>query len=224
MAYGDIGGVENWQTVTMKTPGSGSVSIAKGDAVKLVGGFEVSNSFTAEDVVIGQALADASTNGKPIPVMIAGIAKLRFTGISPLVNGQAGVLASGTSGKVKKPASGNGVGRNLKVEVTSQTLTLATVVAGDSVTINGLTFTAHASTTTPSSRQFSIAGTDAADASELASVINHATYGVPGVTATVSSNVVTVTAKDLDNTTVTVTNPASTITVAVNGGNVWMLL
>lgn len=200
------------------------MDIAKGDALQLSGNFEVTNSFSAEDPIIGQALATTTQNGKPIPVLVAGIAKFRFTGVLPTVDGAAGVLASDTAGKVKKPASGNGVGRNLKTEVTSQTLTLSSVAAGDQVTLNGVIFTAHASATTPANRQFSIAGTDAEDAAELASVINHATYGVPGVTATVSSNVVTVAANDPDNTTVEVADPASTVAAAVNGGNVWTLL
>lgn len=77
------------------------------------------------------------------------------------------------------------------------TLTLGAtddVDAGDSVTINGLTFTAHGSTTTVATRTFSIAGTDAQDADELAVCINDATYGVEGVTASSSAAVVTLTA------------------------------
>src|SRR4051812_9353334 len=42
--------------------------------------------------------------------------------------------------------------------VTEATLTLATVLAADAVTINGLTFTAHATVTSAASRQFSISG------------------------------------------------------------------
>jgi hypothetical protein len=63
------------------------------------------------------------------------------------------------------------------------TMTLADVDNGDTVVINGLTFTGHTNTTTPASRQFSIAGTDVQDATEFVSVLNDATYGVPGVTA-----------------------------------------
>jgi len=75
---------------------------------------------------------------------------------------------------------------------TTLELTLATVLAGHTVTINGLVFTAHATTTTPALREFSIAGgTDTLDAIELAIVINDVTYGVPGVTATPVAAVVT---------------------------------
>ena len=37
MAYGDIGGVETWRTMTMKTPASGTIAISRGDAVALGG-------------------------------------------------------------------------------------------------------------------------------------------------------------------------------------------
>ncbi len=76
--------------------------------------------------------------------------------------------------------------------ITKATITLATFLAGGTITINGIVFTAHATTTTPANREFSIAGTDTADAGELVSLINHATYGVPGVKASNAAGVVTV--------------------------------
>lgn len=224
MAYGDVQGVQTWRSMTLKTPASGSIDIAKGDAVKLTGAFEVNNATDAEDVVFGEALAATEENDALVPVKVSGIARLAFTGAAPDVNGLAGVLASATDGKVKKPASGNGVGRNLKVHVTQQTLTLASVQAADEVTINGVTFTAHASTTTPADREFSVGGNDAADAAALAACINDADYGVPNVTAAVNSNVVTLTSGEPVYTAVTVTDAAGTITAAVTAGYVWTLL
>jgi hypothetical protein len=44
--------------------------------------------------------------------------------------------------------------------VTELTITLAHVLAGEAVTINGLTFTAHSTTTTPANREFDISGAD----------------------------------------------------------------
>ena len=224
MAYGDVGGAENWRSVSFVTPSSGTISIAKGDAVSLSGNFEVNNDFSAEDVIVGEALAAADENDQLLAAKVSGIAKFRYTGVVPTVDGAAGVLASATDGQVKTPASGNGVGRNLKQEETSQTLTLASVLADDSVTINGLTFTAHATVTTVADREFSISGDDTADAQALKGLINDAVYGVPGVTATGAAAVLTLTADDLDNTTVTVADAAATITAAVTGGNVWVLL
>lgn len=76
---------------------------------------------------------------------------------------------------------------------TTLTLTLVAVLADDTVTINGLVFTAHATTTTPALRQFDISGVDADDADELALCINDATYGVPGVSAVALAGVITLT-------------------------------
>lgn len=63
-------------------------------------------------------------------------------------------------------------------------VTLASVAAADTVTINGTAFTAHATTTTAALRQFSIAGTNTQDAAELVTCVNDVTYGASGVTAT----------------------------------------
>jgi len=59
-----------------------------------------------------------------------------------------------------------------------QIITLAGVAAGEKIVVKGLTFTAHTSTTTAANREFSIAGADTADATELAAVLNDATYGI----------------------------------------------
>lgn len=225
VAYGKgVGGQEHWHVLTMVTPNSGGVNIAKGDAVKLTGLFRVTNEFSAEDVVFGQAMAAATKNAQVIPVLVSGVAKFRFSSGLPATDGLRGVAASVNRGIVKPPASGNGTGRNLKTETTKRYLTLTSVAAGDAVTINGVTFTAHATATTPSERKYSISGDNAADAAALASVINDATYGVTGVTATVDGAVVTVAADDWDNTQVDVADAAATIAVAVGGGYVWTLL
>ena len=70
-------------------------------------------------------------------------------------------------------------------------LTLATVLAGHGVTVNGVSFAADASTTTAANREFSIGRADDADATALAGLINDPVYGVPGVVASVASNVIT---------------------------------
>ena len=122
MAFGDVGGSITELVITCQTPSSGSVSLAKGDAVKLTGAYTVSNATDAEDVVFGQALASSTSNSAAIPVKIRGICIFSYTGDAPTVNGSAGVLASATDGKVKAPASGNGVGRNLKVDTSASTV------------------------------------------------------------------------------------------------------
>lgn len=64
------------------------------------------------------------------------------------------------------------------------TLTLSTVLANETIVINGQTYTAHATTTTTANREFSISGSDTADAGELTTCINDATNGSSTVDAT----------------------------------------
>lgn len=116
MAFGDIGGAVTELIITCQTPAAGTVTIAKGDALKLTGAYTITNETSAEDPILGQAMADATQNSAAIPVKVRGIALFTYTGTAPTVNGAAGVLASATGGAVKAPASGNGVGINLKVD------------------------------------------------------------------------------------------------------------
>ncbi len=62
--------------------------------------------------------------------------------------------------------------------------TLSTVLAGETVIIDGLTFTAHATVTTVADREFKIDGNNTADAAALVVVLNDATYGMTTATAT----------------------------------------
>lgn len=116
MAYGDVGGAVTELVITCQSPSSGNVNIANGDALKLTGPYTVTNATDVEDVVFGQALAATTDNSAPLPVKVRGICIFQYTGSAPSVNGTAGILASATDGKVKAPASGNGVGINLKVD------------------------------------------------------------------------------------------------------------
>ncbi len=94
-------------------------------------------------------------------------------------------------------------------DVTECTLTMNTMLNTEAVTINGVTFTAHTDTTTPNLRQFSISGNDEADATALAELINDATYGVPGVKATASGGVITLTSTVPGKKTITVSTAAA---------------
>lgn len=117
MAFGDIGGVVTELIITCKTPAAGTVSIAKGDAVALIAPYTVSNDTDAEDTVFGEALADATANGAAIPVKVRGVSVFAYEGATPpVVDGQAGVVAAATNGKVKAPDSGSGKGINLDVD------------------------------------------------------------------------------------------------------------
>ena len=103
--------------------------------------------------------------------------------------------------------------------VKQATVTLATCLAGETVVINGLTFTAHATTTTVANREFSISGTDTADAAELVTCINDATYGVPGIFASSAAGVVTLRATEPGDNYITVVGDtnATAATVAADG-------
>lgn len=116
MAYGDIGGAVTELVITCQTPASGAVAISKGDAVKLTADYTVDNATDDEDVVFGQALADANQNNAAIPVKVKGVCIFTYAGAAPAVDGSQGVLASATDGQVKAPAAGNGVGINVKVD------------------------------------------------------------------------------------------------------------
>lgn len=94
------------------------------------------------------------------------------------------------------------------------TLTLATMIAGDTVTINGLVFTGHATVTDVTLRQFSVATSDTATAVQLAICINDATYGVAGVTAVAAVAVVTLTSTEPGETMLTITTSGATVTIA----------
>jgi hypothetical protein len=103
---------------------------------------------------------------------------------------------------------------------TECTVTLASAANADTVTINGITYTAHTDTTTAADREFKIDGDDTADATELKNLINDATVGVPGVTATSALGVITLKSTDAGATAITVTTsnvgriaPASTQSV-----------
>ncbi|MCM0760671.1 hypothetical protein M7775_19150 [Sporomusa sphaeroides DSM 2875] len=135
----------------------------------------------------------------------------------------AGAMAAGKTAKIEllqaKDANGTEAKALTGAEVTvtantsiaAATLTLATVAAGNAITINGLTFTAHATETTPEERKFSIDGDDSADAAALAGLINHAIYGVPGIIAVANAAVITLTAIEKG---ITITDAAAAITPA----------
>jgi len=110
--------------------------------------------------------------------------------------------------------------------IEEMTVTLATVLADETITINGLTFTAHVDTTTPANREFDISGDDTADAGELVTCINDPTYGVPGVTASNAGAVITLVAANPGRDAIVVTSGHDTFGIAYTstakqGKNVW---
>lgn len=94
------------------------------------------------------------------------------------------------------------------------TLALNAVQVADAVVINGLTYTAAAAADLPN-RVFDQSGNDAADAASLVAAINHATAGVPGITATdLGGGVVSLAPTIHGEATVTIGAISATITPA----------
>ena len=101
-------------------------------------------------------------------------------------------------------------------KVNSLKITAAAVQAADTITVNGITFTG-ASAEDVNERKFLAyaEGTkDAGTAKSIADCINDATYGVPGVTASASAAVVTLTVDEPGKTVITATSSSAT-TLAV---------
>lgn len=97
--------------------------------------------------------------------------------------------------------------------ITELTIALATVLAADAITINGLVFTAHATVTTVANREFSISGDNTVDGDELCVCINDPTYGVPGVTAVNVTGTITLVSTIPGETLITAVSAAATFTV-----------
>ena len=122
MAYGDIGGPVTELIITCKTAATGEVAITRGDALRLVGAYEVDNALTEGDRIFGQALADCDRNDAAIPVRVRGICDFAFTGTAPTVDGESGVVGATGTGSVQAATTGNVVGLIVKVNNTDGTL------------------------------------------------------------------------------------------------------
>ncbi|NSW92313.1 MAG: hypothetical protein HPY74_16875 [Firmicutes bacterium] len=119
--------------------------------------------------------------------------------------------AAGTGAKI---ITNNAATITANAHVAEATLTVAAVQVGDQVTINGLTFTGAAAADLLN-RVFLADGVDNnATAASLAEAINHATAGVPGITASANAAVVTLTVTEPGETDITITDAAATITPA----------
>ena len=90
--------------------------------------------------------------------------------------------ATDVAGTVAKVVTNNAATATVPTKVIAANVTLLAAAAGSAITINGLTFTGAAATDF-AAREFKADGNDAADVLELVSCINHAIYGVPGITA-----------------------------------------
>lgn len=120
MALGDVGGSITEMVITCRTPATGDVDIAAGDAVALAGPYTVDNQMNDEDAVLGQALADETRNGALLPVRIRGVCVFAYAGEAPTLDGVTGIVGAEGSGEVKAPASGAGRGVMLAVDTAAK--------------------------------------------------------------------------------------------------------
>lgn len=120
--------------------------------------------------------------------------------------------AEAGSAKVLDPAAEALITANVKVS--ELTITLASVIADETIIINGLTFTAHGTVTDETLRQFSIATSDTAAATELCKCVNDPDYGIPGITASSDAGVVTLISTIPGATLLTVTSTDATFTIS----------
>ena len=131
------------------------------------------------------------------------------------------VQATSVAGAGSKPIVGLTCTATANSGAESVTLTLNAVQVADAIVINGLTYTAAAAPVL-ASRVFDQSGDDTADAVSLAAAINHATAGVPGITATPNAAVVTLTVTNPGETVITIGAVAATITPATIRGTAYV--
>jgi len=127
MAFGDVGGPIIELIITCCTKLEGGNGITKGDAVSLIGPYQVTNEFKSGDPIFGQAMSDGICEDDSIPIKVRGIAVFDFTGPPPRVDGVSGITASSTPGSVRSiviPAADPAisVGKNLKMEFGPSTI------------------------------------------------------------------------------------------------------
>lgn len=200
---------------------SGGIAVANNQ-------FDVSPGATDDQVAVDLARAiNASTTTLAASYVRAQRTASGVVTVYSLIPGTAGngISISTTGGTITVGGSatrlaGGAIGDTEGVQA-SCTLTLASVLNGQTVTINGVVYTAH--TNTQANDQFSIAGDDTADAAALALAINNSTTaGSAEIVATSSGAVVTVKARRGgiagNLITVAVSNATVTIGGAASGG------
>ncbi|GMV90532.1 MAG: hypothetical protein AMXMBFR82_03100 [Candidatus Hydrogenedentota bacterium] len=176
--------------------------------------------YEAQKIDIGlvsQALNNTNATGRYFAMKDYGSALA-------ILNGGAMAATKTTKIEVFEASDEDGTGAQLisgatatitaNTNVTKATIALATVLNGEAIVINGLTFTAHTDTTTAADREFKIDGDDTADAAALAGLINDATYGVPGVTAAANTGTITLTVDDPGSRVLTISSEDATFTIA----------
>jgi hypothetical protein len=176
--------------------------------------------LVAEKVKIANAMlpvsvTGASTTHKFFPM--AGFHRVAFqvVGVAVSIADAATMIlqtmqATDSAGTGVKVISNNAATATVPVKVIAANVTLANAAAGSVITINGLTFEAAAAADL-ANRKFAVGSDNAGSATSLAAAINHATAGVPGVTASANAAVVTLTVDEPGETTITITDATAAV-------------
>ena len=178
--------------------------------------------LVAEKVKIANAMLPVSVNGastthKYFPMNsyhrvafhVIGCAASIADAVTMILQTMQATDAAGTGAKV---ITNNAATATVPVKVIAANVTLANAAAGSVITINGLTFTGAAATDA-TKREFIASGNDAADCTALISCINHAVYGVPGVTAAEGAgDSIDLTVDEPGETTITISDESAVFT------------
>lgn len=122
-----------------------------------------------------------------------------------------GVTAAGTGGVL---ITGKTATITANTFVKKATITTNTVIAADYVEVNGLRYTAHGTVTDVTLRQFSCETGNNETAAQLVICLNDPTWGVPGLTASAASAVVTLGATEPGETLISTVTSGATLVLA----------
>lgn len=178
--------------------------------------------LVAEKVKIANAMVPVSVNGtstthKFFPMNayhrvcfhVIGVAASIADAVTMTLQTMQATNSAGTGAKV---ITNNAATATVPVKVIAANVALANAAAGSVITINGLTFTGAAATDA-TKREFIASGDDAADCTALISCINHAVYGVPGVTAAEGAGAsIDLTVSEPGETTITISDESAVFT------------
>lgn len=176
--------------------------------------------LVSEDVKLDIALTSQALNGAGTGEYfnLAKYGKALFVvEIGAMAAGATSILqvmqAQDATGAGAKVVTNNTATITANTNVSAALLTSALVhVAGDTYTINGLTFTAAAADV-PGTRTYAVGADATASTANLAAKINDPVIGVPGVLASAALGVLTLTATEPGEETITITASAGAVGV-----------
>lgn len=167
--------------------------------------------------LVGTTITNTTATGKYFSM--AGFHRACFHAIIGAMAATKVVTLEAWNGKTRLGTSGALIAGatctvTANTDVNKATITTNTVQAGDYVEVNGLRYTAHGSVTDVTLRQFSCATGNNETAAQLVICLNDSTWGVPGLTASAASAVVTLVATEPDAILITTVTSGATLVLA----------